>query len=175
MNPVINRKPIITERLTVRAIEPEDWAAVRAIWEDFNKTEYRIYDTPKNTDADDVKRRIFRWAEATHSGNAHVFFAVCLEGAVIGFISLNARNEGYELGYGFLSEHHGKGYARESLSAVFDYARHLGAKKIFAGTALKNLPSERLLEHLGFELVGTENVSFYKDSSFEGGIFEKEL
>ena len=40
-----------------------------------------------------------------------------------------------------------------------------------------NTPSVSLLKSLGFELIGTESVSFYKDSQgndivFEGGIFE---
>ena len=45
-----------------------------------------------------------------------------------------------------------------------------------AGTALNNKPSVELLKSLGFELQGTEDVSFYKDDqgndiTFEGGIF----
>ena len=49
--------------------------------------------------------------------------------------------------------------------------------KITAGTALNNTPSVRLLTSLGFVLVGTETVSFYKDDegipiTFEGGEFE---
>ena len=40
-----------------------------------------------------------------------------------------------------------------------------------------NLPSVKLLKSLGFELVDTEKVSFYKDDEgndiiFDGGIFE---
>lgn len=180
MDLAVSRKTMRTERLTVRPVEAEDWKSIREIWRDFEKTEYRIYDTPKSTAADDVKRRIARWAAASQSGNEHVFFAVCLEDKPIGFISLNARAGGYELGYGFLNECHGKGYAKESLTAVLELARELGAKKVFAGTAMKNLPSAALLKSLGFRLAGTETVSFFKDAEgndicFEGGKFEKEL
>lgn len=46
-----------------------------------------------------------------------------------------------------------------------------------SGTAINNTPSVSLLKTLGFELIGTENVSFYKDTQgndivFEGGIFK---
>ena len=48
---------------------------------------------------------------------------------------------------------------------------------ITAGTAINNKPSVSLLKALGFKQVGTEKVSFYKDSEgndivFDGGIFE---
>lgn len=51
---------------------------------------------------------------------------------------------------------------------------------IHAGTALRNVPSVILLKRLGFELIGTEEVSFFKDESgndiyFEGGNFLKNL
>ena len=45
------------------------------------------------------------------------------------------------------------------------------------GTALNNTPSVALLKSLGFELIETEKVSFYKDADgndvvFDGGVFE---
>ena len=53
----------------------------------------------------------------------------------------------------------------------------IGITKITAGTAINNTPSVSLLKSVGFELIGTEKVSFYKDAQgndivFEGGIFE---
>lgn len=92
-----------TERLTIRYIVEEDWPSIQAIWKDFNKTEYVIYDTVKNTDNDVVKEKVSKWAEANWNSEAHIFLAVCLETKVIGFISLNKRTEGYEIGYGFSS------------------------------------------------------------------------
>jgi len=55
--------------------------------------------------------------------------------------------------------------------------RELGIKRLTAGTAINNAPSVALLKSLGFRLIETENVSFYKDADgndvvFEGGIFE---
>lgn len=52
--------------------------------------------------------------------------------------------------------------------------------KRYAGTAKNNLPSVGLLNSVGFQLVGTERISFHKDSEgndiyFEGGNFVKEL
>lgn len=169
-----------TERLTIRPIEESDWQSIQKIWIDFNRSKYVIYDTCKNTDTEDVKKRIAKWADATRNGKEHIFMVSCLKDLVIGFISLNIRMDGYEIGYGFLNQYQGKGYAKESLLAIFDYMKEQGVKKIYAGTAKNNLPSVGLLNSVGFQLVGTERISFHKDSEgndiyFEGGNFVKEL
>lgn len=174
-------RPVLrTERLTIRAITAEDWAAIGAIWEDFEASEFRVYDTPKCTEESDLRARIARWAEATASGNDHLFFAAEREGQVIGFCSFNAREEGHEVAYGFRRAAQRQGYASETLRALFEYLRTLGITKLTAGTAFRNLPSLALLRRLGFRLVGSERLSFRKDEEgsdlfFDGGIFELDL
>lgn len=173
-------KQIQTSRLTLRPVEETDWKTVQAIWRDFEKSEYRIYDSPKSTEDKDVQKRIARWADATKSGREHIFFAVCRKDTMIGFYSLNIRPGGYELSYGFLQEFQGNGYAGESLKAILDFAREIGAEKLFAGTAIPNVKSVRLLLRNGFRQTGTETLSFFKDERgndllFEGGLFEIKL
>ncbi len=167
---------IKTKRLQIRRVREEDWQSIKAIWESFNLSIYAQYDMPHNTDAADVRARIARWANAGH-GIEHMFFAVCLEETVIGYIAVNQRDNGYELGYCFHTDHHGKGYAKESHAALFDYLSGLGITRLTAGTALLNLPSVNLLKTLGFKQIGTEKVSFYQDAEgkdivFDGGVFE---
>lgn len=166
-----------TERLTIRHILAEDWESIREIWADFNASAYAQYDKPHRTDAADVQPRIAKWA-AANAGTEHMFFAVCLDETVIGYIALNRRERGYELGYCFHSAYHGKGYARESNLALFATLRTLGITAFVAGTALQNTPSVKLLNALGFRLTGQEKVSFYQNAGgnaifFDGGIFEK--
>ena len=169
---------IKTERLEIRHVMPDDWRDIKEIWEKFNQSEYAQYDRPHNTEDEDVRARILRWYWAC-SGNEHLFFSVCLPGdKVIGYVAFNIRENGYEIGYCFHSAYHGKGYARESHMALFDYLRTLGITKFSAGTALNNTPSVKLLISLGFKLVEQERVSFYKDADgndivFDCGIFEK--
>ena len=169
-----------TERLTIRYIEENDWKSIQSIWLDFKQSEYVIYDNYKETNSESVKQRIAKWTQFTQSGIEHIFFTVCLGNEVIGYVSLNIEGDGYEIGYGFLDKVHGKGYARESITAILDYMKKLGVKRIVARTALKNVPSVRLLESLEFKLTGTEQMSFYQDSEgkdiyFEGGIFDRML
>ncbi|MBR5309801.1 MAG: GNAT family N-acetyltransferase [Oscillospiraceae bacterium] len=165
-----------TERLSIRYITADDWKSIKEIWEDFNSTAFSKYDRPHDTEDEAVRERTAKWA-ATNGGMEHMFFAVCFDDAVIGYIAFNIRKNGYEIGYCFHSAYHGKGYAKESHLALFDYLGTLGITKFTAGTALKNTLSVSLLKSLGFKLIGTENVSFYKDINgndivFEGGIFE---
>lgn len=164
-----------TKRLTVRRLQASDWRSMKAIWEDLASTEFAQYDTPHPTQAAAVQAMLQRWEDHNH-GTAHFFLAVCLQGTVIGYIALHQRESGYEIGYGFHSAYHGKGYAKESLTAVLAYLKTLGITKFFAGTALNNTPSVALLKSLGFVQTGTEQVSFYKDAAgndilFDGGLF----
>lgn len=167
---------ITTARLTVRPVSAEDWPAVQKVWRDFDESEYRYYDTPKDISDAAVASRIARWAEAAGEWEEHLFFAVCLGEAVIGYVSLNARPGGYELGYGFQSAYHGRGYAKEALAAILAFMKERGTGDIYAGTALLNAPSVRLLRSLGFVRTGTERLAFRKDAAgngvfFEGGLF----
>lgn len=164
-----------TERLSIRRITVDDCRAMQAIWTDLAASPYAQYDHPQETDDASVRSRIDRWASVAE-GMEHIFFAVCLQDTVIGFVSLNQRSDSYELGYGFHSDFHGKGYAKESLSAIIEWITAAGASCITAGTALDNAPSVRLLLSLGFRQTGTEDVSFWKDAEgndivFKGGIF----
>ena len=110
-----------TERLTIRYIEENDWKSIQSIWLDFKQSEYVIYDNYKETNSESVKQRIAKWTQFTQSGIEHIFFTVCLGNEVIGYVSLNIEGDGYEIGYGFLDKVHGKGYARESITAILDY------------------------------------------------------
>lgn len=168
-----------TERLYIRLIKKNDWKSIKEIWEDFNASIYRQYDIPHTTDSEEVQRKIERWAEA-NEGKEHMFFAVCVQESVIGYIAFHIREQGYEVGYCFHSQYHGKGYANESLQALFQYLGSFGITTFWAGTALQNIPSVRLLESLGFEKTGEEKVSFYKDEGrndiiFDGGIFKLKM
>ncbi|MBR0161234.1 MAG: GNAT family N-acetyltransferase [Oscillospiraceae bacterium] len=167
---------IKTKRLSIRRVRADDWEAIQSIWKDAAKSIYAQYDKPNDLDDQSVSRRISKWASFT-DGDEHIFLAVCLQDVVIGYVALNKRESGYEIGYCFHSNYHGKGYARESISSILDIMKDKGAVNIIAGTALNNIPSVRLLTSLGFRQTGTEKVSFYKDDkgndiTFEGGNYE---
>lgn len=167
---------IKTERLTIRHIVADDWQSIKSIRDNFALSPYSQYDIPFNTEETDIRVRISRWENA-NKGIEHMFFAICLDDVVIGYIAFNIREDDYEIGYCFHSDYYGKGYARESHVALFEYLKGMNITKFVTRTALNNLPSVKLLKSLGFELIDTEKVSFYKDDEgndiiFDGGIFE---
>lgn len=167
---------IETGRLTIRRIVESDWQAAQRIWADFTRSEYAQYDTPHPTDDAGVQARIFKWAKFAGS-TEHQFYAVCLDGEMIGVIAFNLHDGVHEIGYSFHSSAHGKGYAKEAHLALFAHLKEMGITRFSAGTAINNLPSVGLLKSLGFTQIGSELVSFYKDENgnnifFEGGIFE---
>jgi len=167
---------IKTERLFIRKIAADDWASIKRIWDDFGKSEYAKYDIPHKSKEDEIQLQVSKW-ETANRGKEHLFFAVCIEDEVIGYIDFHNTGNGYDSGYCFHSAYHGKGYAKESYQALINFWRGMGVRKLTAGTAMKNIPSVRLLSSLGFKHTGTERLSFYKDNSgndiyFDGGIFE---
>lgn len=170
---------IKTTRLSIRRVCAGDWKAIQTIWADAAKSIYAQYDKPNDLDDQSVFIRISKWASFADS-DEHIFVAVCLQDVVIGYVSFNLRENCYEMGYCFHSDYHGKGYAKESISCVIAYLKSIGVHRLVAGTAMKNIPSVRLLNSVGFRQIGTEKVSFYKDADgkeiyFDGGIFELQL
>ena len=171
---------LTTERLNIRHIVTTDWPAVQEIWALLAPRPMAQYDKPHNTESDNVRARVARWADFNTKGTDHLFFAVCLADTMIGYVACNARENGHEIGYSFHPDYHGQGYATEALTAILAHLHDLGLTRFSAGSAIKNIPSVRLLTNLGFRLTGTEKVSFYKDANgqdiiFEGGIFELNL
>ena len=70
---------------------------------------------------------------------------------------INGFKNVYELGYRFLPEFWGKGYATESGKAVLDYGFNtMNLDKIYACVDIQNVDSDRILkDKLGFESQGT--------------------
>lgn len=169
---------IKTERLSIRLTKKEDWRSFQKIWDDQNKSEYAIYDNPKDLSDDAVRQRIKKWAD--NQSLEHIFLVVILGSEVIGFINFNLRRNRHEISYGFQREYQRKGFAKEAVSAALSELSQNGVKKFSAGTGLKNIPSVKLLKSVGFKQIGTEKVSFYKDLEgnaiyFDGGIYELDM
>ena len=162
---------IKTERLYIRTIQADDWIDLKNIWNDFSKSEYAQYDVSHKKSDEQVKNQAIKFEQYG------LYYIVFLGNEVIGYVDFHDTGKGYDMGYCFLSEYHGKGYAKESCKALLEYHLGKGIQRFTAGTGLKNIPSVHLLQSLGFEQIGIEKVSFYKDEQgkdiyFDGGIYE---
>lgn len=88
-------------------------------------------------------------------------------GKMIGNVYLGKRDfESLEIGYVFNKEYWGKGYAKESCSALIQQSFKNGVHRIFAECDPQNSNSWKLLEALGFtrEAYLKQNVYFWKDN-----------
>ena len=71
---------------------------------------------------------------------------------IIGMCGFLQQDEEIDFGYRYSAETWGKGIGYEAANKVLNYGlEHLKLKKICAGVAIKNIPSIKILEKLGFE------------------------
>ena len=93
-------------------------------------------------------------------------------GQFIGVCGFNPPNHGYdaELMYHIAKEHGGQGYASEAMEACVDYAiNDLKLTKLGASITPDNVPSQRVVEKLGFRYIGKKwcNITEQYDDYFE--------
>lgn len=141
--------PIGTERLVLREPEDRDRAAVIELLVSAEVGTYLGGPQPR----DELEREVPE-APSRHPGR----FIVDLKGAMIGQITLY-RNTGHlqqaagraELGYLFLPQAWGYGYAAEACVAALDwFANALPGEPVVLATQTANVPSMRLAAKLGF-------------------------
>ena len=98
---------------------------------------------------------------AVGPGRRALIWLVTLDGVVIGDCGtvgpLEAGGE-IEIGYGLAAEHRGLGYGTEVVAALSRWLRtRPGVMRVVAEVQARNVPSRRVLEHAGFELVRAED------------------
>ncbi len=65
------------------------------------------------------------------------------------------RMDGLEIGFAYIPESWGKGFASEAARGVIDYVhRHFPSKRILAMVAKENAASKKVLNKIGMKLVG---------------------
>ena len=89
-------------------------------------------------------------------------------GEYLGEVEITDIIDGYlgDIGYMFLQEHWGKGFANEAVTAMIEHAQNvLNLKRLYASIENKNGRSIKLIEKLGFEL-----IAVLPESNFYGRI-----
>ncbi|WP_309143030.1 GNAT family N-acetyltransferase [Streptomyces aureoverticillatus] len=143
---------LATPRLTLRPVAEPDVPDVVRLW-----TDPEVRRHLGGPVAEDVVR-----ARRSHCVGARGVFSVVrtADGAVLGLAvaAPDARDGRTEVSYQFLPEHWGKGYAREAVAAVVDWAGsgvRSSASGVVAVTQAANRRSRRLLEGLGATVADT--------------------
>jgi RimJ/RimL family protein N-acetyltransferase len=146
---------LTTDRLLLRHFGPEDAPFILRLLNEPSWLQ-NIGDRGVRTIAD-AQRYIENGPVAMYARLGFGLYQVCLAASnePIGMCGLLKREalDDVDLGFAFLPEYWGNGYARESCAAVISYARsHLRLARIVAITSFSNDASRRVLERLGFRL-----------------------
>ncbi|HET9032688.1 MAG TPA: GNAT family N-acetyltransferase [Dokdonella sp.] len=141
-----------TERLTLRELTPNDAAFMLALLNDADFIRH-IADRGVRT-LEQARQYIVDGAMASYREHGFGLWGVVPDGMedCVGICGLirRASLDDVDIGYGFLPEARGKGYALEASRACMDFGRgRLGLRRIIAITSQDNLPSARLLEKIG--------------------------
>ncbi len=145
---------LVTDRLVVRELNEQDAEFVLALLNSKGFKE-NIGDRNVRTiaEAQDKINNFYTSEYPTYG-----LFAVTLADTdiPIGTVSYLKRDylEHDDIGYAFLPEFWGAGYAFEATKAVMDYKLSKGIKDIWGVVNSDNKPSIKLLEKLGFQTTG---------------------
>lgn len=151
------RLPIRTQRLTIRALTLDDTENHARMTSDPTVVRY-LYEDVLDAQAslEHLERRLPAQLPAEREW---LNLAVELDGRYLGEVGVylgSIANGHCEVGYVFLPEAGGHGYATEATAAMVDLAfDELGAHRVAGRLDARNRASARLLERLGFRLEGT--------------------
>ena len=154
---------IKTERLTVSPLDKTDAGAYFRLYTDEEINEFYGYDYREDCKGEPTEEYFYNFQKDLKTTEGEYSFAVKKDGALIGEVV--AYNFGFdgscEIGYRFLKEFWGKGYAFESVSAFIAELKTAGVRIINARTKKENVRSERLLNKLGLKKSGEDSEYFY--------------
>lgn len=140
-----------TPRLRLRTATPDDRAFYLALVNDPAFIEH-IGDRGIRT-LDDARQALLDGPIAMQDMRGHSLYVVELrgDGTPIGMCGLIKREslDGVDIGYAYLPDYRGQGYAMEAGQAVLAYAPALGLKRVLAITSPNNIASNRLLLKMG--------------------------
>lgn len=151
-----------TDRLILRRLTPED---APFIFELVNEPSWIKFIGDRGVRTlDDARTYIRKGPIAMYEAFGFGLYAAQRkpDGALIGLCGLIKREflKDFDLGFAFLPQHWGQGYAREAAAAVLTHAREaFGLERVVAITSLDNERSIKLLESLGFQFESVIKLS----------------
>lgn len=147
-----------TERLTLRPFTDEDAEDLFRLHSDAETMKY--WDSPPWTDRDQARRFLDRSREApTDWKKLNLAVDLASQERFLGWCTFANWDRDFrtgELGYCFLPENWGHGYATEASEALLDWAFDtLDLNRVQSEVDTRNPASSKVLEKLGFTLEGT--------------------
>jgi RimJ/RimL family protein N-acetyltransferase len=157
------------DRITLRPAEQED---TEFLLSHINDPRVRATRTsPKPTGRDDVG--MFLGGTMGRKDNS-ISLLICVDEEPVGHLMLVREKMGDEtydrgeIAFWVAPEHQGKGYATEAGELLVEYAfGRLGLHKLVAHAFEENVPSQRVIEKLGFTREGTLREEVYLDGDWQ--------
>lgn len=154
-------EPFITERLLVREFVPADMDALLAFVRDPGQLKYMLFNLSTEADLDGFMSESLE--QQTEGDRATFHLAVCERGdktsACVGCVSLmreSADSPEAEIGYFFLKDRWGRGYAVEAALPVIEFGfSGLKLHRVWGKCHSLNTGSARVMEKLGMAFEGT--------------------
>lgn len=146
-------KQLATDRLSIRRMTVDDAEFILRL---LNEPSWLRFIGDRNVHTLDDARAYISGPVDMYSRLGIGFCVVEMTGVAtpIGMCGLTKRDylEDIDLGFAFLPQHWGRGYAREAASEVLRYGKEeLKLKRVVATTRLDNLASQVLLDRVGFQ------------------------
>ncbi len=150
-------QPLLTERLLLRRSRPEDAETISVYRSDPDVHRHQGWE---RTDAEGLRAEIeemARRAPGEPGGWVQLSVEQRESGRLVGDVGIS-RADGepdvIKLGYTMAPEFQGRGYGTETVRALVAYAfENLGAGVVRAYTSVDNVPSIRVAEKVGMQLV----------------------
>ena len=154
-----------TKDLILRKAAMEDWQALyRNIWSQPESAKYMVWNVTESEEAAVARMERTLVFQATHDYHWTVVEKASME--AIGWAGMEERAPGVwgETGVALGPAFTGKGYGKQILNLLTDYARdNLGAKEFLACCRWENVISKKLQLSCGFTYTHSEKVFHPRD------------
>ena len=156
----VMKKPIITERLTLKSFTDSDKQDFLSIVKDpLVKKTYMLPDF-SNEEEEEV---FFQRLKKATLDDSRFVYGVYLKDKVIGFINeVTKEGNDIEIGYFISSQHWNHGYASEALQTAIKTLFKLGYKRVYAGFFAGNSASERVMQKCGMQKTDKTDKIVYR-------------
>jgi [ribosomal protein S5]-alanine N-acetyltransferase len=158
---------LTTERLVLRPPTLDDLPVWHAIYLDAEEVWYGAPRSSLDENRTKLERQI---AHFEQHGFGLCAVELAASGETIGMAGLQHLEDGpeIEVGYRFLKEHWGHGYATESAQTSIDFAfDEVGLDRIVAVALETNIASRRVLEKCGLREIGLTHVHGLEHVKYE--------
>ncbi len=154
-----------TKDLILRKATMDDWPhMLRNIWSHAESAKYMVWDVTSTEEA--AMARMERTIAYQASHDYHWTVVEKASGQAIGWAGMEELSEGVwrETGIAIGPAFTGKGYGKQLLNCLADYARdHFGAKRFVACCRKENLASKGMQQSCGFVYSHSEEVFHPRD------------